>query len=535
MHDRVAGLLRRSSEKIAEVEIIRLGGLTIFPQDYRIEVDGEMVELTRTEMRILAMLARRPDRVYTFTEILDRCHPEDTRASDRAVKVAVHRVREKLGRYRLLIKAVRGVGYTLRPKMRPSLLMVPIFCLMEAFNRLSKTAKATMLTATTATAITVVGVEYYTHDAPWYSPVPAQKIQILGLRTSSFIQAQRDIRSLGPDEGHFVQSIYGGFGSALAYTGEGDAYLTVSFPAPSDPRPFINANTFHIAAQPEEHQSVRMYALDSIALRTEVGRPLQIQWAADSETNKHRFSAPTAAVRISPAGTLFVLSADGRAINEHARTGQRLRSITIPPHFDRPPAHAELDPGGHLAARPLEALALTPEGRLCAVGRRPLPGDTRSQCADLRIWCVDTLTGRLAEYLVPLEDPRHTVHELLAVGNERLLMLERGTDPDGTRYADLLFLVDLSAASDVSRIPESTEAPLNAQIRVADKTLAIDLMAHPFNRRELQTARIEGLTFGPDLSDGRKLLMAAVEQERDGFLQESVLAFALHPSVLERN
>ncbi len=93
---------------------IRFGGLQIDPAAFRAELDGQPLELTAMEFRLLFELARHSERVFTRELLLDRVWGYDYLGDSRLVDMAIKRLRTKLGdeaqapRY---IETVRGIGY----------------------------------------------------------------------------------------------------------------------------------------------------------------------------------------------------------------------------------------------------------------------------------------------------------------------------------------------------------------------------------------------------------------------------------------
>lgn len=76
---------------------------------------GRVLNLTKTEFRILAHMARAPHRAFTRGEIADACLPADSNALDRTVDSHMAKLRSKLeacgaGR---LFEGIRSVGYRL--------------------------------------------------------------------------------------------------------------------------------------------------------------------------------------------------------------------------------------------------------------------------------------------------------------------------------------------------------------------------------------------------------------------------------------
>lgn len=113
---RVRAVLRRGApkeERGAGERIVR-EGLVIDAGRHEVSVDGELVTLTATEMRLLHFLASHPGRVFDRSHLLSRVIGEHAVVIDRNIDVHVRSIRQKLGPYRDLIETVRGVGYRCR-------------------------------------------------------------------------------------------------------------------------------------------------------------------------------------------------------------------------------------------------------------------------------------------------------------------------------------------------------------------------------------------------------------------------------------
>jgi two-component system phosphate regulon response regulator PhoB len=107
---RVRALLRRRGE-VEDEGAMRAGGLTVDLGSHRVEVDGEAVDLTATEFRLLAHLMRKPGRVLERDRLLDAVWGQEVYVTPRTVDTHVQRLRQKLGSAGNLIETVRGVGY----------------------------------------------------------------------------------------------------------------------------------------------------------------------------------------------------------------------------------------------------------------------------------------------------------------------------------------------------------------------------------------------------------------------------------------
>lgn len=111
---RVKAVLRRTAKPESVEEVIEIGNLlTIDPQKYEVVVDGEKIEVTTTEFRILQLLASKTGWVFSRDKILTHLWGSDKMVLDRTVDVHIKHLREKMGKASGLIKNMRGIGYKL--------------------------------------------------------------------------------------------------------------------------------------------------------------------------------------------------------------------------------------------------------------------------------------------------------------------------------------------------------------------------------------------------------------------------------------
>jgi len=118
---RIRAVLRRAGEVQTRAETmpraLTFGGFRLEPPRRRLlNPEGVEVPLTGGEYDLLFALAERPNRVLTRDMLLDLLRGRQAGPFDRAIDVAVSRLRRKLeddGRRAQLIKTVRGGGYVL--------------------------------------------------------------------------------------------------------------------------------------------------------------------------------------------------------------------------------------------------------------------------------------------------------------------------------------------------------------------------------------------------------------------------------------
>jgi DNA-binding response OmpR family regulator len=112
---RVKTVLRRKNVKSAQPKNeINIDNKIIINIDrYEVRIDNKVVPFTPTEYRILKMLAEKDGNVLKREEILYNLWGNEKIVVDHTVNVHVKHLREKMGKYGILIKNVRGVGYKL--------------------------------------------------------------------------------------------------------------------------------------------------------------------------------------------------------------------------------------------------------------------------------------------------------------------------------------------------------------------------------------------------------------------------------------
>ncbi len=111
---RVKAVLRRVQGDDYDPAVLRVADLEIDLNGHRLHRAGEMVEVSRTEFKLLATLARHPGQVFSRAHLLDRLHGYAYDGFDRSIDAHIKNLRRKLEpdpadpRY---ILTVYGVGY----------------------------------------------------------------------------------------------------------------------------------------------------------------------------------------------------------------------------------------------------------------------------------------------------------------------------------------------------------------------------------------------------------------------------------------
>lgn len=234
-------------------------------------------------------------------------------------------------------------------------------------------------------------------------------------------------------------------------------------------------------------------------------------------------------VRRSGEEALLAISDEyGPRVDLFDLTGQRVRKLKVPGKFeiDHPSGDATAEVHDNTHGRQpnggFEGLAVSPDGQaLYAILQKPLIQDGVIENGKglghwNRILRIDLTSGDTAEFVYPLESPDTGVSEILCVDQRRALVLERDSGSGAMARVKRLAWIDMAEATDVSEVKSlpSRLEELPSKVRTVAKRPFLDLLAPRFGIVGSEApAKFEGLTFGPDLADGRKTLLVAVDND----------------------
>jgi len=112
--ERVKAILRRSRSVPSRTTILTGQGLELDPVRHRVTREGQPVELTATEYKLLHALMSSPGRLFSRDELLERLYDHGESVVDRVIDVHIGKLRQKIGDDPAaphLILTVRGFGY----------------------------------------------------------------------------------------------------------------------------------------------------------------------------------------------------------------------------------------------------------------------------------------------------------------------------------------------------------------------------------------------------------------------------------------
>ncbi|MBY0472415.1 response regulator transcription factor [bacterium] len=117
---RVRALLRRISKPAApegDSGLIQCGNLVVNPESYDVRCNGESIQLTLSEYKLLLTLVQNRGRVLTRDQLIDNVQGQGVTVVDRAIDTHIFGLRKKLGSCADLVETVRGVGYRVKTEI----------------------------------------------------------------------------------------------------------------------------------------------------------------------------------------------------------------------------------------------------------------------------------------------------------------------------------------------------------------------------------------------------------------------------------
>jgi two-component system, OmpR family, alkaline phosphatase synthesis response regulator PhoP len=111
---RVRSVLRRVDAAGAGGDVLRRADLTIDLERMHVTRGDTAIDLTPTEIQLLAALARQPGRIFTRAQLLDAVRGSDVESFERAIDTHIKNIRRKLepdSRSPQYVLTVYGMGY----------------------------------------------------------------------------------------------------------------------------------------------------------------------------------------------------------------------------------------------------------------------------------------------------------------------------------------------------------------------------------------------------------------------------------------
>ncbi|NOU51482.1 response regulator transcription factor [Pseudoalteromonas sp. JBTF-M23] len=111
---RINVLLRRGNTRTKKELKWSFLGLDIYPEHHKLVLDGQEIDITGMEFRLLRLLAGNPGRIYSRDELLNELKGMGSDVYSRSVDILLSRLRNKLkdsAQSPKYIKTIRNMGY----------------------------------------------------------------------------------------------------------------------------------------------------------------------------------------------------------------------------------------------------------------------------------------------------------------------------------------------------------------------------------------------------------------------------------------
>ena len=345
----------------------------------------------------------------------------------------------------------------------------------------------------------------------------------------------------------------GGLGSAITYSGIDDLFYATPDRGPADGTTSYIDRLYTISIRAKKNGSGG-YSIDAALRDTQLLRLEDRKYFTGSNkafdatgsTDSLRFDPE--GVRVSRCGrSVFVSDEYGPYLYEFdISSGKRLRSVNLPNKLliDLPSEDPNTELGknvfGRQSNRGMEGLAISPDGsklygmmQNALIQDGGLDGDLKRVGLSNRIIEIDVESGAMREFVYVLDKKSYGVNEIVALNDHEFLVLERDSNAGTAAAFKRLFKIDIAGASDVRDVKQLPESGLPAGVVPVAKAPFLDLLDPAYGLAGATfPEKIEGLAFGPDLPDGRRMLVVTNDNDFVAANANNFYVFAIEPWLL---
>lgn len=379
------------------------------------------------------------------------------------------------------------------------------------------------------------------------SPGAADEITLLGI--GSLPGTAVDFSGLTDELGAGLpHNQLSGF-SALEYTGTGNRYLALPDRGPGDGAyPYqCRVQVIDIELGTSSSGGVILTPVATTLLRDAQGSSFTgatNAFDAADPARSRRFDPE--GLRAGPGGQMWISDEYGPSVLVFDAAGVQRGRLPIPPRYliahpaESKDEEAAANQSGRQPNKGMEGVAIVPGGnRLVGVMQGPLIQDSQLKAqgkrtgTNVRILVWDLATLATSEYLYTLDRPQNVLSEILAINDREFLLIERdGSSGEDAGYKRVI-RASLDGATEISAIDSLPAQGVPADVQPLTKSVFIDLLDPRFNLAgKTFPEKIEGLTFGPTLADGRRLLLVCVDNDFHSTRPNLIYAFAVDAAAL---
>jgi hypothetical protein len=369
------------------------------------------------------------------------------------------------------------------------------------------------------------------------------------------------------EDGKSYQDSFDGFGSGLAYTGFGNRYLALEDRGPNKYQ-YPGGNVFDSTTTYDNRFQivdidvtpagntwrVAVKLVGTSVLVNEAGQNFVGISSAFTQADPNKnLRLDSEGIRVAPDGTVWISDEYGPVIYHFDAHGKRIGTLQVPAGFlIAKPARTlaeEMKPEnnrtGRYTNRGAEGLALSPDGKTMLVAlQSAIVQDGGMSSRKTRFLVYDLTRPQKAphQFVYVCDSTKQAISEVLAINDHQFLVDERDGVP-GPTGRKLLYFIDLkqdAAPTDVSKVDRlPVDDDTLSAIVPLQKTLFADVgklinAANPYTTPAGLPDKIEGYAFGPDLPDGRHLLLATNDNDFADTFPNYVFAFAVDAKALSQ-
>jgi hypothetical protein len=195
---------------------------------------------------------------------------------------------------------------------------------------------------------------------------------------------------------------------------------------------------------------------------------------------------------------------------------------------------------GRQANGGFEGLALQPDTqKVLAFAQKPLIQDSELNEKDRRVGAYCRIAefssdgNCTGEFLYPVESPATGISEIVALGENRALVLERDGEPGEKAKIKGVFWINIQGASDSRTITSAIPTKLGTNIKPVEKRLFLNFLDPKFGLvGNSFPEKPEGLVLGPKLPDGSQTLLVCIDNDFESAQDSEIWVFAFAASDL---
>lgn len=337
----------------------------------------------------------------------------------------------------------------------------------------------------------------------------------------------------------------GGF-SAIEYSGVGHRYAALSDRGPDDGSTgyLCRYHLLDISVEPGAAHPVKLQLVDTKLFNDAEGRPFTGSSAAIQVTSQCGCRLDPEGFRFARNGGFFVSDEYGPQLVEFSAKGKEVRRFGLPAHLQvQHPCQdssqeIRTNQTGRSSNRGMEGLALSVDGRfLYGTMQSTLLQDAPrgehgySVGVNCRIVKIEVATGDVKEYVYQLDSPTNGLNEIVAMGDDQFLVIERDGKVGQSAAYKRIMKIDLAGATEVQDMDQLPH-DLPESIHPVCKETFIDFLSPEFKLPpESVPEKLEGLTFGEPLADGRQTIIVASDNDFEAAIPSLIYVFGLSGTV----